>query len=95
MTPGDWEHVISQAAAIGVETAQLIGGEPLISPYFARLARYALDAGLKVNVFSNLVRVTPAQFDLLASPGVTVSTSWYAKCGKLHRMHDRLPFSAR
>lgn len=84
MTTSDWERVIGQAATLGVRTAQLIGGEPLISPHFPRLVRRALDAGLNVNVFSNLVRVTPAGWALLTSPGVSLSTSWYTADPEVH-----------
>jgi MoaA/NifB/PqqE/SkfB family radical SAM enzyme len=77
MISADWERVIDQAAALGVRTVQFIGGEPLIAPQLPRLVRHALKAGLNVNVYSNLVRVTPALFDLLASPRLSLSTSWY------------------
>jgi MoaA/NifB/PqqE/SkfB family radical SAM enzyme len=85
MTPADWEHVIDQAAALGVRTVQFIGGEPTVSPYLARLVRYALDTGLNVNVFSNLARrVTTDLWELLASPGVSLSTSWYTADPAVH-----------
>ncbi len=42
MTPEDWERVIDQAAALGVETVQYIGGEPTLDPDLPRLVRYAL-----------------------------------------------------
>lgn len=84
MTLADWEKVIDQAAALGVRTIQLIGGEPTIAPYFTRVVRYALGVGLNVNVYSNLVRVTPALFDLLASPRVSLSTSWYTADPAVH-----------
>jgi MoaA/NifB/PqqE/SkfB family radical SAM enzyme len=84
MTADDWERVIGQAATLGVRTVQFIGGEPLIAPHFPRLMRRALNAGLKVNVFSNLVRVTPTVWDLLASPGVSLSTSWYTADPEIH-----------
>lgn len=84
MTAGDWEHVIDQAAAIGVTTVQFIGGEPVIAPHFPRLMRHALDAGLNVNVYSNLVRVTPALWELLSNPRVSLSTSWYTADPAVH-----------
>ena len=40
--------------------------------------RHALDAGLNVNVYSNLVRVTPPLWELLTAPGVSLSTSWHS-----------------
>lgn len=84
MSADDWEHVIDQAAALGVRTVQFIGGEPAIAPHFPRLMRHALDAGLNVNVYSNLVRVTPPLWELLTAPGVSLSTSWYSADPAVH-----------
>jgi hypothetical protein len=42
------------------------------------LARHALSAGLTVHIYSNLVHVTPAMWDLFSTPGVRLSTSYYA-----------------
>lgn len=78
MTAGDWEKVIGQAAELGVETVQFIGGEPTLDPDLPRLIRYALDAGVKVYVFSNLVHVTPELWELFSRPGVSLGTSWYS-----------------
>ncbi|HEY3514514.1 MAG TPA: hypothetical protein VGL36_35370 [Kribbella sp.] len=39
---------------------QFIGGEPTLHPASPELLRRALAAGLEVEVFSNLVHVTPA-----------------------------------
>jgi MoaA/NifB/PqqE/SkfB family radical SAM enzyme len=84
MSADDWEHVIDQAAAIGVRAVQFIGGEPAIAPHFPHLMRHALDAGLNVNVYSNLVRVTPALWELLTAPGASLSTSWYSADPAVH-----------
>lgn len=84
MTPEDWEHVIDQAAAIGVSMVQFIGGEPTLSPALPRLVRYALSAGLKVWVYSNLVRVTPELWELFSQPGVSLGTSWYSADESIH-----------
>lgn len=84
MTPADWERAIDQAATLGVHTVQFIGGEPLIAPHLPRLIGHALKAGLNINVYSNLVRVTPALFDLLASPRLSLSTSWYTADPDIH-----------
>lgn len=70
--------VITQAAAIGVNTVQFIGGEPTLSPHLPRLIRHALTADLSVNVYSNLVRATEDLWELFTAPGVALSTSWYA-----------------
>jgi MoaA/NifB/PqqE/SkfB family radical SAM enzyme len=78
MTAADWQRVIDQAAALGVETVQFIGGEPTLDPDMPALARYALRAGLTVDIYTNLVHVTPGMWDLFTRPGVSVGFSWYS-----------------
>jgi len=78
MTPDDWEGLIGQAAALGVETVQFIGGEPTLDPDLPRLVRYALGAGVNVDIYTNLVHVTAQLWELFSLPGVSVGFSWYS-----------------
>lgn len=78
MTAEDWERLMDQAAALGVETVQFIGGEPTLDPDMPRLARYALNIGLNVDVYTNLVHVTSGLWQLFTHPGVSVAFSWYS-----------------
>jgi MoaA/NifB/PqqE/SkfB family radical SAM enzyme len=78
MTTADWKRVIDQAAAIGVTMVQFIGGEPTLDPGLPRLIRHALGNGLKVYVYSNLVRITPELWELFSQPGIFLGTSWYS-----------------
>jgi sulfatase maturation enzyme AslB (radical SAM superfamily) len=84
MTPDDWRNVIDQAAALGVASVQFIGGEPTLDPDMPGLARYALAAGLKVYVYSNLVHVTPGMWELFSMPDIALSTSYYAADPVMH-----------
>ncbi len=78
MTAADWRRVIDQAAGIGVGVVQFNGGEPTLHPDLPALVKHALDHGLKVEIFSNLVQVTPALWDLFSLPGVSLATSYYS-----------------
>lgn len=78
MTSGDWLRVIDQAAASGVRDVQLIGGEPTQHPDFALIMRHALNAGLGVEVYTNLVQVRPEWWDLYAHPAAFLATSYYS-----------------
>ncbi|GAA0835744.1 radical SAM protein [Streptosporangium amethystogenes subsp. fukuiense] len=78
MTTGDWEDLLACAPAAGIATVQFIGGEPTRHPDFERLLTHALAQALKVQVFSNLYRVTDRLWDLLDHPGVTLATSYYS-----------------
>jgi MoaA/NifB/PqqE/SkfB family radical SAM enzyme len=77
MTAGDWERVITEAAGLGAEHVTFIGGEPTLYPELPRLLRGALGLGLSVEVYSNLVRVPPALWDVLGLAGVSLAVSWY------------------
>ncbi|MFF7927398.1 radical SAM protein [Streptomyces mirabilis] len=78
MTGDDWRRVIDEAAALGVETVQFIGGEPTLHPEFTELVGHALDAGLRVQVFSNLYRVRAEHWNLFSHPSVSLGTSYYS-----------------
>jgi MoaA/NifB/PqqE/SkfB family radical SAM enzyme len=77
MTAGDWERVMGEAAGLGAGQVVVIGGEPTLFPGLARVVRAALALGLAVEVYSNLVRVTPVMWELFGLPGVSLAVSWY------------------
>lgn len=78
MTAEDWRRVIDESVQLGVETVQFIGGEPTMHPDFAALVEYALNAGLGVQVFSNLYRVRQEHWELFAHPRVGLGSSYYS-----------------
>ncbi|WP_225448048.1 radical SAM protein [Streptacidiphilus sp. P02-A3a] len=84
MTRDDWTRVLNQAAEYGVSSVQFIGGEPTTHPDLHQLTGHALHLGLAVEVFSNLVRVTEADWTLFALPGVCVATSYYSDQVSIH-----------
>jgi MoaA/NifB/PqqE/SkfB family radical SAM enzyme len=85
MTSDDWRHVIDEAASAGVGMVQFIGGEPTMHPDLTDLIRHALDAGLRVEVYTNLVHITPAQWETFGLPGVSLATSFYTDDREQHR----------
>ncbi|MEV6985322.1 radical SAM protein [Sphaerisporangium sp. NPDC051017] len=84
MTAQDWKTAISEAALLGVSHVQFIGGEPTMHPQFGELLRHAIDCGLPVEVFSNLVHVRADWWDMLVSPGVSLATSYYSDRASEH-----------
>ncbi|MDK1472255.1 radical SAM protein [Streptomyces sp. 549] len=78
MTPADWRGVIIDAAALGVCSVQLIGGEPTVHPHWREFAELALSLGMGVEVYSNLFHVAPGWWDLLTREGLTLATSYYS-----------------
>ncbi|WP_225447778.1 radical SAM protein [Streptacidiphilus sp. P02-A3a] len=84
MARDDWFRALDQAAEYGVSTVQFIGGEPTMHPDLHHLVDNALSLGMQVEVFSNLVRVTDADWALFALPGVSLATSYYSDRAEVH-----------
>lgn len=95
MATDDWLAVIHAAADTGAARVQMIGGEPTLHPDLTRLVRCALDLRLEVELYTNLVSVSPAVWALFERPGVKVATSYYSRAAAKHdaitgrRAHDR------
>ncbi|MFE6496295.1 radical SAM protein [Streptomyces sp. NPDC057748] len=84
MSDGDWFRTIDQAVALGAEEIQLIGGEPTLHPGFTSIAQHALDAGLRVRVYSNLFRIRDEHWRLLEQPGVRLATTYHSSVPAEH-----------
>lgn len=84
MAPADWHRVIDQLAQCRVTAVQFIGGEPTLHPAFTDLLLHAVDAGLKVEVFTNLVHVKPEWWKLYSHPAVSLATSYYSDQASQH-----------
>ena len=84
MTPDDWIRVIDEAVSLGSPTLQFIGGEPTVHPSLARLIRRAHEQGLKTEVYSNLVRITPELWTAFEECNVALATSFYSTSAEAH-----------
>jgi MoaA/NifB/PqqE/SkfB family radical SAM enzyme len=84
MTVDNWTSVLDQAAELGVPMVQFIGGEPTLHPSFSGLVHRALERGLSVEVFSNLVHVSARLWDVFSLPRVRLATSYYADRADQH-----------
>lgn len=95
MSEAGWLKVIGQASALGVRTMQFIGGEPTLYAPLASLIGKALALGIEVEVFTNLVHVPPALWDVFSRPGVRLATSWYSDDPDEHAAITGRPGHAR
>ncbi|MFF0574074.1 radical SAM protein [Streptosporangium saharense] len=91
MTDADWRRVITQTRESGAEMGQFIGGEPTLHPGLPDLVAHALDTGMEVEIYTNLVHVTPAMWETFQLPGVRLATSYYSDDPKEHRMVTKRP----
>ncbi|MCF2527048.1 radical SAM protein [Yinghuangia soli] len=95
MTRADWLHAVEQAGHRGFTAVQLIGGEPTMHPDAPELVAHALTLGMTVEVFTNLVHVTPAWWALFRRPGVSLATSYYSADADAHNEVTRRPSHPR
>ncbi|WP_335983141.1 radical SAM/SPASM domain-containing protein [Streptomyces sp. CA2R106] len=84
MTRADWLSLLDQAAAVGVRQVQFIGGEPTLHPDIADLINRAVDHGMAVEVFSNLIHIRAVLWPVLRQRGVTLATSYYSDTAEEH-----------
>jgi len=78
MTREEWISTLDRAAAYGVRNIQFIGGEPTLHPDFPDLVDHALNIGLQVEVFSNLVHVSNECWEIFQRKGLSLATSYYS-----------------
>ncbi|MCZ7414330.1 radical SAM protein [Streptomyces sp. WMMC897] len=74
----DWMAVIDDVATLGIPTVQMIGGEPTLSPHLPPLINHAVELGLGVEVYSNLVHMRPKVWEALTRDEVVLATSYYS-----------------
>jgi MoaA/NifB/PqqE/SkfB family radical SAM enzyme len=86
MTDDDWRRIIDEAATLGVRMVRFIGGEPTLHPSFSDFVGHALQRGLVVEVFSNLLHITQQLWSVFSLPGVHLATSYYADHAGQHEM---------
>ncbi|MGX2996135.1 radical SAM protein [Streptomyces sp. JNUCC 64] len=84
MARSDWLHSIDQAVKNGVTGIQLIGGEPMMHPDAREITAHALESGVQVEVYSNLVHVTNEWWKLMERDGVSLATSYYSNRAEEH-----------
>lgn len=95
MTGGDWLSVLEQAAEMGVPKVQFIGGEPTMHPDFPELVESALDLGLDVEIYSNLVHVSARCWELFQHDRLSLATSYYSHRADEHDAMTQRPSHRR
>ncbi|MFF8702917.1 radical SAM/SPASM domain-containing protein [Streptomyces albidoflavus] len=91
MSAEDWMGVLADAAREGTRAVQLFGGEPTLHPAFAELVDRALELGLAVEVYTNLVHVPERLWEVFERPGVSLATSYYGADAAGHNAVTRRP----
>jgi MoaA/NifB/PqqE/SkfB family radical SAM enzyme len=79
-----WLSLIEEAPSVGVRRVQFIGGEPTVHPDLQRLVVKAADAGLDIEIYSNLTHIRPSLWSLFAERRVSLATSFYSEDCSVH-----------
>lgn len=87
MRLADWAEVLTAAKGLGVQTVQFIGGEPTLSSELVPLIELASQCQLSIEVYSNLYRVSNAQWDCFTRNRVALATSVHSANSD---EHDRI-----
>jgi uncharacterized radical SAM superfamily Fe-S cluster-containing enzyme len=74
MLPEDWLRVINEVAQLGGQMVQFIGGELTLHRSLPEFVDHALVSGLEVEVFSNLVHVSPQLWETFTHPDARLCT---------------------
>jgi MoaA/NifB/PqqE/SkfB family radical SAM enzyme len=84
MSAKDWMDVVDGAKTLGASLVQFIGGEPTRHPQFPAILRHAIDTGIAVEVYTNLVHVTAEMWELFSVPNVSLAFSYYSRDAAHH-----------
>ncbi len=85
LTCDEWKNVIDHIWDAGCRSIQLIGGEPLISPYFPELLKYVYNKGMKhIDVFTNGTLITEKLINLFQETHANIRVSLYGHTAKIH-----------
>jgi radical SAM protein with 4Fe4S-binding SPASM domain len=93
---GQWQATISEAASLGAQWIQFIGGEPLLfgkQNLFALIARARESRFQIVEIFSNGILLDDECIEFFAEHGVQVALSVYAKQPEIHDQVTQCPGS--
>jgi MoaA/NifB/PqqE/SkfB family radical SAM enzyme len=81
----DWLAVIDEAADLGCEQIQFIGGEPTLHPGLERMiVRARARAFSFIEVFTNATRLSARHIACFREHGVSVATSFYDRSAAAH-----------
>lgn len=87
MASEDWKSIIDQLAERGTGMVQFIGGEPTLHPGLPEYIEHALDKGMVVEVYTNMVHINPGLKGLFEQhkDRVSLATSYYSPDPAVHR----------
>lgn len=85
LSAGWWKSMMQQAHSLGMSHATLTGGECLIHPEFDDIYLYLRSLGIKVNIKSNGILLTPQRIEFFKKyPPRGITVSLYGSCNEAY-----------
>lgn len=84
LTNYEWQKLISDLAKVGCTTVQFTGGEPLLVPWVTDVIKLANQAGLNIELFTNLTLLTAQHAVVIEQYDARVATSIYSSDPTIH-----------
>lgn len=84
MATKDWIRVLTEAANLGVEFVDFIGGEPTLHPDIGLLIATATELGINVGIYTNGTTIKNELWNVLAQNNVRMAFSYYATKAEIH-----------
>jgi MoaA/NifB/PqqE/SkfB family radical SAM enzyme len=89
----DWKRALDEAAEMGANFVQFIGGEPTLHHDLPELVKYALNNEIEVEIFTNLAHCPASIWEMFRRRGVRLATSYYSADASIHDQITRVPGS--
>lgn len=89
-----WLALVAEARALGATAIQLIGGEPLLVPFWREIVAAAQAQGYEfIEIFTNATLLTDDDIAFCRQYGVNIATTVYAGSAPIHDMVTQNPGS--
>lgn len=84
MATEDWIRVLTEAAELGVEYVDFIGGEPTLHPDISLLIHTATELKINVGIYTNGTTIKDELWNVLVQNNVRMAFSYYATEAEIH-----------
>lgn len=79
-----FQHVVDELERVGIDSIQLVGGEPLVHSQISQMIDYVAGKFSYIEIFTNGTLLTDGLLNQISSCGITLALSYYAEQPMLH-----------
>ena len=93
MSVDNFKRVINELETMGVDSIQLVGGEPLMHSQIEQLIGYVVGKFSYIEIYTNGILLTERLLDIIEKNKITIALSMYSEDDKIHDYVTRTPGS--